>query len=152
MKVAVVVDDGSRPTPVAKILPAVLDELQSGGVRLDQVTVVPALGVHRPMTGEELGERIGVQWLTQLKWENPDCDDLTRLANLVSPTGARPSWSIRRWLKPPGRFDWLHRAAHHRQLRRRIQEPLPGCGRRATIATTMRSTASQTPLTTSGAD
>jgi nickel-dependent lactate racemase len=82
MKIAVVVDDGSRPTPVAKIFPALMKELQDGGAGPSQVTVVPALGVHRAMTSEELGERIGADWLAQVKWESPDCDDPEKLANL----------------------------------------------------------------------
>ena len=50
-KIVLVIDDGSRPTPVAKLLPAVLAELVRGGASLNQVTVIPALGVHRPMVG-----------------------------------------------------------------------------------------------------
>jgi nickel-dependent lactate racemase len=82
MKIALVVDDGSRPTPVAKILPAVVEELQRAGVALSQVTVVPALGVHRPMDAEELARRLDGNWLSQMNWESPDCDDPARLANL----------------------------------------------------------------------
>lgn len=82
MKIAIVVDDGSRPTPVARIFPIVMEELQRGGAGPGQVTVVPALGLHRAMTPEEISMRIGEKWLSTVKWESPDCDDPARLANL----------------------------------------------------------------------
>jgi nickel-dependent lactate racemase len=71
MKIALVIDDGSRPTPVAKLLPPVLDELKRGGVKLEDVTVIPAVGVHRGMTAGEVAQRTGMEGL---KWENQDCD------------------------------------------------------------------------------
>jgi lactate racemase len=82
MKIALVIDDDSRPTPVKLILPSVLEELQQGGVHLDQITVVPALGVHRAMTSEELGRRIGTEWMGKIHWESPDCGDQEKLINL----------------------------------------------------------------------
>lgn len=81
-KIVIVMDDGSRPTPVSLILPAVLAELQHGSISMEQITVIPALGVHRAMTEEEIGRRIGGEWIKQARWENPDCDDLQKLSNL----------------------------------------------------------------------
>ncbi len=77
--VALVIDDGSRPTPVAKFLPAVLAELERGGVTLDRISVVPALGVHRAMTSEEILERTGIPGL---KAVTHDCDDPNQLTFL----------------------------------------------------------------------
>jgi len=82
MKIALVVDDGSRPTPVAAIFPAVMEEIQRAGASPEQVTVIAALGVHRAMSAEELGERIGAHWLSKVRWESHDCDDPARLADL----------------------------------------------------------------------
>ena len=82
MKIALIIDDGSRPTPVAKILPAVFAELQRGGVTPQQVTVIPALGVHRAMEEHEVAERIGEAWMSQVSWESHDCDSPERLENL----------------------------------------------------------------------
>jgi nickel-dependent lactate racemase len=76
MKVALVIDDDSRPTPVAAFMPAVMQELQRGGVRPEDVTVVPALGVHRAMTQEEIDRRTG--W-PGLRSEAHDCDDPEKL-------------------------------------------------------------------------
>jgi nickel-dependent lactate racemase len=80
--VAIVVDDGSRPTPVASILPAVLAELQRAGVDRERITLVTALGLHRPVTAAELADRVGQDVLEGLRWENHDCDDRARLVEL----------------------------------------------------------------------
>jgi nickel-dependent lactate racemase len=82
IKVALVIDDISRPTPVSLIFPAVLAELGAGGVTLEQITLVPALGLHRPMSNEEVYARLGPSAGPAIKIENPDCDDPSTLANL----------------------------------------------------------------------
>ncbi len=74
-KIALVIDDGSRPTPIARMLPEVMTELQRGGAQLSQITVLPALGVHRPMTAEEVARRLGGDWLAHMRLESHDCDD-----------------------------------------------------------------------------
>ena len=56
---AIVCDDKTRPTPVAQILPAVLDELSAAGVSDRDVCVVFALGTHWPMSDEEMRLRAG---------------------------------------------------------------------------------------------
>jgi nickel-dependent lactate racemase len=81
MKVAVVMDDVSRPTPVGLILPAVLEELERGGVCREDITLVAALGVHRPMQADEMEQRAG-PLLGGLRWQNHDCNDLAQLAFL----------------------------------------------------------------------
>jgi nickel-dependent lactate racemase len=58
-RVAIVIDDSSRPTPVKDILPFLLSQLELAGVGRSQLTVVPALGVHRPMEEAEIASRIG---------------------------------------------------------------------------------------------
>jgi lactate racemase len=92
MKVVLVIDDGSRPTPVARILPAVLEELKQAGLRFADLTIVPALGLHRPMPPEEIAQRIGFPDLDGLAWENPDCDDPAKLVNLGTTSRGSPVW------------------------------------------------------------
>jgi lactate racemase len=71
-RIALVMDDLSRPTPVAKLLPAVLAELKQGGIANEQIVLLPALGVHRAMEPAEIAKRAGMEVLSKLKWENPD--------------------------------------------------------------------------------
>ena len=92
MRVALVIDDLSRPTPVARVLPAVLEELELDGLRREDVTLILALGLHRPMTGEEIAERTGEPEPEALRWENHDCDDLERLTFLGTTERGTPVW------------------------------------------------------------
>jgi nickel-dependent lactate racemase len=82
MKIALVIDDESRPTPVALLVPAILSELQRGGVKPDQVTVIPALGVHQPMTEAAVARRVGGTAFSSLRWESHDCDSAEKLLSL----------------------------------------------------------------------
>ena len=58
-KIAVIIDDGSRPTPQKKILPILLKRLEETGAKREDIRIVAALGSHRYMTEEELRERVG---------------------------------------------------------------------------------------------
>jgi len=87
MKVAIVIDDGSRPTPVASILPAVLDELTRAGVPVNDMCIVPALGVHRAMPLEEMQQRAGTQ---AIEFVVHDTDDPAVLADLGSTSRGTP--------------------------------------------------------------
>lgn len=58
-KIAIIIDDGSRPTPVHVILPILLKRLEAAGARKQDIRIVAALGSHRYMTGQELRERVG---------------------------------------------------------------------------------------------
>ena len=45
---AIVIDDISRPTPTADLLPLVLDELEEGGIPASATRIVIAAGGHEP--------------------------------------------------------------------------------------------------------
>ena len=57
--VGIVVTDVTRATPDDVLLDVLLDELQSAGVAREQVTVVLGLGLHRPMSDEEIAAALG---------------------------------------------------------------------------------------------
>ena len=75
-RVAVLVDDLSRPTPAQVLLPAVIEELKAAGVTKEAITVVTTLGTHRPMTHEDLLKKLGAAWDETLAWENHDYADV----------------------------------------------------------------------------
>ncbi len=58
-KIAVIIDDGSRPTPQSEILPILLSRLEAAGANPSDIRIVAALGSHRYMTEEELRDRVG---------------------------------------------------------------------------------------------
>lgn len=57
--VAIVVTDVTRKTPDKLLLDAMFAELDQAGVSRDQVTIVIGLGLHRPMTEEEINKALG---------------------------------------------------------------------------------------------
>jgi len=57
--VGIVVTDGTRATPEEMLLDVLLEELARAGVGREQMTVVVGLGLHRPMTDEELAAGLG---------------------------------------------------------------------------------------------
>ena len=56
---AIVVDDLSRPTPAAAVVPVLLRELASVGVPKSEIRFVVGGGSHRPLTDEEVAKKIG---------------------------------------------------------------------------------------------
>jgi nickel-dependent lactate racemase len=70
--VVVLVDDGTRPTPQHLLLPAVLDELNAAGVPDEQITLLIALGTHRPLTEDEMRARYGASVVERVRVENLD--------------------------------------------------------------------------------
>jgi len=65
--VAIVVDDATRPTPVAKILGTLLAYLEESGFSREKVTIVVAIGTHETMEKEALETRLGKGVLSRYK-------------------------------------------------------------------------------------
>ena len=82
--VVIIVNDMTRSTPSAEMLPAVLEELGRLGVPPEAVTIVVATGTHRPMTDEETAAQVGPAVFARYRVENHDCDapDLACLGTL----------------------------------------------------------------------
>ncbi len=91
MRVAIVIDDGSRPTPVASILPAVVEELEFAGVARTAMALIPALGLHRPMEQGELIERAGMDF-KGIRVVTHDSDDLEQMRLLGTTSYGSPVW------------------------------------------------------------
>lgn len=58
-KIAIVVSDVTRPTPTAKILPPLLEEIYLGGAKQENIFIIFALGLHRLQTEEESKRLVG---------------------------------------------------------------------------------------------
>jgi nickel-dependent lactate racemase len=81
-KIILVVDDLTRPTPAHRIFPFLLRELERAGTDLRDLLLIPALGVHRPMSESEMERKVGREGLQGLRWENHDAHSPGRLARL----------------------------------------------------------------------
>ncbi len=65
--IAIIVDDATRPTPVAKILGALLSHLADTGFSRENITIVVAIGTHDTMEKEALETRLGAGVLSRYK-------------------------------------------------------------------------------------
>lgn len=77
--VAVVTSDITRPVPSKLLLPFVLNELNAGGVRDEDITVVFALGIHRKHTEEEQRRLVGDDIFDRVRCMDGDKDDCVDL-------------------------------------------------------------------------
>lgn len=58
-RVLILIDDGTRGTPLKRILPHLLAEIEAAHVPGSSVTLLTAQGTHREMTEDELKEKLG---------------------------------------------------------------------------------------------
>lgn len=67
--ICLIFDDWTRATPVARLLPPLLEELKAGGVKDEKVIFVCANGMHDPeqMTAERMTEKLGQDVFTRFK-------------------------------------------------------------------------------------
>ena len=81
---AIVVDDLSRPTPAANVVPVLLRELASAGVPKSEIRFVVGGGSHRPLTDEEVAKKIGADIAAEYEATSHDFmgGDLRALGNL----------------------------------------------------------------------
>ena len=78
-KVVIITSDVTRPVPSYKILPSILDELQGVGVKLEDITVVFALGCHRRQTQDEMRKLVGEEVFGKVRCVDGDPDDCINL-------------------------------------------------------------------------
>ncbi|MEW8959702.1 MAG: nickel-dependent lactate racemase, partial [Moorella sp. (in: firmicutes)] len=81
-KVAIIVTDITRKLPEDVILRVLLEELQVGGIRREDITVVVATGTHRPNTREELVDMFGKDNVSSLNFVNHNAWDKDELVYL----------------------------------------------------------------------
>jgi nickel-dependent lactate racemase len=66
-RVCIIVDDTSRPTPAAEIIPVVLAELYSAGVKKREITIIIAGGTHQPAEEKDIEKKLGRQAIAEVK-------------------------------------------------------------------------------------
>lgn len=91
-RVVIVSDDNTRITPTHIIVPVLLEELNRVGVEDGNISVITALGTHRPMTRDEFRAKLGREVLRRVGVENHEYKDAERLVDLgVTPHGTSVS-------------------------------------------------------------
>lgn len=74
----IIIDDISRPTQGAVLLPIIIEKLVAAGMDYAEIKVLIALGGHRPMTKQEMQIKVG-KWVldhVQVLNHSPFADDL----------------------------------------------------------------------------
>ena len=89
-RVSIVFSDITRPTPNRVILPPLLAELEEAGIAREDITLINALGMHRPNTPQELAEMLGPEIIRDYRVVQHDAHDPSQLAYLrTNERGAR---------------------------------------------------------------
>jgi nickel-dependent lactate racemase len=78
----ILVDDITRPTPSDLILPPVLERIESAGIQDSAVTIIIAMGTHRPMTENELEVKLGKHVMKRYTVLNRDYRETEKFVNL----------------------------------------------------------------------
>ncbi len=72
-KVAVVIDDATRPAPTRLMMSSLVTQLSESGVRMEDVTVIVATGMHRPPTSGEIAAFLDEELAGRVKVVSHDC-------------------------------------------------------------------------------
>ena len=77
-KVVVIVTDNTRACPDDRLLPPILAELESRIPR-ENITIIVALGLHAPLTRQELVTKLGRNIVAQYRALNHDASDVKKI-------------------------------------------------------------------------
>jgi len=93
-KVAIICDDYTRPTPAHRILPILLERLKKAGVKAEDICIIIAAGIHRPMEKEEIQKKVGKQIVSEGKIRiiQHDADDKNHLKYVGKTKFGTPLW------------------------------------------------------------
>ncbi len=91
-KVVILADDNTRLTPTDKIIPVLLDEMNSAGIKDEQITIIIALGTHRFMTEGEIVEKFGQAVVSRVTIKNHDFKNPQALIDLGNTDNGTSIW------------------------------------------------------------
>ena len=91
-KVAIIIDDITRPTPTHLLLPPVLEQLNMAGVCQKDICIVIALGTHRPMTEDEISGKVGEEVVANYSIINLPAWEEEHLVYLGESQRGIPAW------------------------------------------------------------
>ena len=96
-RVAILVEDITRASPKGLVLEALTEELREIGIPEKHISIVIALGTHRPLTKDELEKIFGRDLLSRYAFSNHDCHatDLVPVGELL--TGRRVKINRKVW-------------------------------------------------------
>lgn len=81
-KIAIIVDDPSRWSPLGWCVPLILEKLASIGVDRSDISIVFGVGRHTAVTPAEMAGKLGSEITSKYKCYSPPLDDLTEYEDL----------------------------------------------------------------------
>lgn len=81
-KIAIVVDDISRPTPIFRYFDVILSYLVEQGAKRENMLILLTLGVHRAMTKTKVEGKLGAKNVEGIRWLNHDYKNINEHARL----------------------------------------------------------------------
>ena len=98
-KVVIVHTDITRATPNDRLLPVLLAELEAAGIARGDITLLNALGTHRPQTAAELREMLGAEVVANYRCLQHDANDTGNLVSLGVTSRGHPVRINRQFLE-----------------------------------------------------
>jgi len=91
-KIIILLDDHTRATPVAQILPPLLAELKASGVKDEDVTLLITHGTHRLSSEEEVRRKVGDEVYGRFRIVQHQCTDEENQVYLGLTSRGTPVW------------------------------------------------------------
>ncbi|SHH51562.1 nickel-dependent lactate racemase [Clostridium grantii] len=85
-KVVIITSDITRPMPSKKVLPSIIEELNMGGALDKDISIIFALGSHRPHTKEEKIYLVGNEIYDRIRCVDSDGEDFIHLGTTKNGT------------------------------------------------------------------
>jgi nickel-dependent lactate racemase len=92
MRVALIVDDYTRKTPIHQVLPLILDELHAARISRTDIHIVIAPGSHRLMSQAEIAAKLGSVIAAGYEVINVSAEDQSQMVYLGDTTHHIPAW------------------------------------------------------------
>lgn len=73
-KVAIIVNDHTRPSPTRVILPPILKELKRAGISKYNINIIFGCGTHRKVKEREAKNLLGEEITEEIEWMSHDCE------------------------------------------------------------------------------
>ncbi len=89
-RVCVVVTDLTRACPDRELLPGIVGQLRAAGIPDDRITLLVALGLHRPMTPAELAEKLGEEAVDRFRIVQHEAQNPAELVELGETSNGVP--------------------------------------------------------------
>lgn len=88
--VAFIVNDSTRVANSNQFLPVMFNELNSIGIKDEDMFIIFALGAHRPMRQEEMVKEVGEEIAARVKMYNGDCHDESQFTHFGTTSFGTP--------------------------------------------------------------